>query len=93
MTPTFDGRLGLVQRVLPSYRAPFFDALAASCAGGLGLFAGQPCPGESIATAGQLNIARYGPARNLHFSAPSSPLYFCYQRGLLPWLRPARAGR
>ncbi len=87
MTNTFDGRLGLVQRVLPSYRAPFFDALAASCADGLSLFAGQPCPGESIATTGQLKIARYAPARNLHVSTPSSPLYFCYQRGLLPWLQ------
>ena len=37
-------RLGLVQRVLPSYRVPFFDALARACAGGLGLFAGQPRP-------------------------------------------------
>ena len=39
--PSFEGRLGLVQRVLPAYRAPFFEALAQRCAGGLGLFAGQ----------------------------------------------------
>ncbi len=82
----FSGRLGLVQRVLPSYRAPFFDALAAACAGGLGLFAGLPRADESIATTTQLQIASYAPANNLHFAAPSRPFYLCYQRGLIRWL-------
>jgi hypothetical protein len=83
---TFSGRLGLVQRVLPSYRAPFFDALAAACAGGLSLFAGLPRADESIATTTQLQIASYAPANNLHFAAPSGPFYLCYQRGLTRWL-------
>jgi glycosyltransferase involved in cell wall biosynthesis len=78
----FPGRLALIQRVLPSYRAPFFDALAAACTGGLTLFAGQPLPQESIATTRQLQIAKYQPAHNLHFLNPQSPFYFCYQRGL-----------
>jgi hypothetical protein len=75
--------LGLQQRVLPSYRAPFFDMLAAACAGGMSLFAGQPRAEESIAS-GEVQVADYAPARNIHFFKGS--LYFCYQRGLLDWL-------
>ena len=82
----FKGRLGIIQRVLPAYRAPFFDALAASCAGGLSVFAGLPRPEESIATTHQLRIAHYAFANNLHFASPASPLYLCYQRGLANWL-------
>ena len=86
MENRFGGRIGIVQRVLPAYRAPFFDALAASCTGGLSLFAGLPRAGESIATTTQLQIANYSPAQNIHFASPSSPLYICYQRGLTRWL-------
>lgn len=82
----FPGRLALLQRVLPSYRAPFFDALASACVGGLTLFAGQPLPDEGILTTTQLQIASYQPARNLHFSNPQSPFYVCYQRGVTAWL-------
>ncbi len=83
---TFNGRLGVIQRVLPSYRAPFFDALAASCAGGMSLFAGLPLPEESIATTDRLRLAEYARADNFHFAAPASPFYLCYQRGLANWL-------
>ncbi len=82
----FPGRLALLQRVLPSYRVPFFDALASACSGGLTLFAGQPLLSESIAVANQLKITSYQPAHNLHFFNPQSPLYACYQRGIIPWL-------
>src|SRR5690349_13350548 len=82
----FSGRLGLVQRVLPSYRAPFFDALAAACTGGMGLFAGLPRTDEAIAVTDRLHVAKYAFASNLHFGQPSSPLYLCYQRGVLKWL-------
>ena len=58
MTPLIPLRLGLQQRVLPSYRVPFFDALARTCAGGLGLFAGQPRPGEMIDTGANLQAAQ-----------------------------------
>jgi len=44
----FPGRLALQQRVLPTYRLPFFEALASACQGGLTVFAGQPSAGESI---------------------------------------------
>ncbi len=81
---TFRGRLALQQRVLPSYRAPFFDLLAESCEGGLSLFAGQPRPEEGIATATSLRITNYALANNLHLF--TGLLYLCYQRGLLHWL-------
>jgi glycosyltransferase involved in cell wall biosynthesis len=82
---TFDGRLGLVQRVLPVYRAPFFDALAAACAGGLGVYAGDARLDESINNAKSLNTAHWTHADNIHILRGS--LYLCYQRGLMEWLR------
>jgi glycosyltransferase involved in cell wall biosynthesis len=81
---TYPGRLGLQQRVLPSYRVPFFDLLAASCAGGLSLFAGQPRSQEGIVS-GQLQLAQHFPAHNIHILG--GPFYMmCYQRGLIRWL-------
>jgi glycosyltransferase involved in cell wall biosynthesis len=81
---TFSGRLGVQQRVLPVYRAPFFEMLAQACMGGLGLFAGLPRPEEAIPP-GELQIGRAFQARNLHLLG--GPLYFCYQRGLNRWLQ------
>jgi glycosyltransferase involved in cell wall biosynthesis len=80
----YQGRLGLQQRVLPNYRVEFFDALAEACEGGLGVFAGLPRPVEGI-TSGALHTARQFEAQNMHLL--SGPLYLCYQRGLLGWLR------
>jgi glycosyltransferase involved in cell wall biosynthesis len=79
-------RIGLQQRVLPVYRAPFFDALAEACGGELSVFAGQPRPDESISTANELQVGRLVRARNLHFLGPSSSFYLCWQPGLLRWL-------
>lgn len=82
----YDGRLALQQRVLPAYRAPFFDLLASSCTGGLGVFAGEPRPEEGINTSAELQTARFWKAHNRHFLSPSSGLYLCWQRGILDWL-------
>jgi len=79
----FSGRLGLQQRVLPSYRVAFFDMLASTCEGGMSLFAGQPRAEESILS-GKLQVAESAPAQNIHLFKGS--LYFCYQRGLSDWL-------
>jgi glycosyltransferase involved in cell wall biosynthesis len=79
----YPGRLGLQQRVLPSYRVPFFDMLTSACEDDLSLFAGQARAMESIAS-GELQIANYAPARNIHLLSGS--LYFCFQRGFLDWL-------
>ena len=81
---TFPGKLALQQRVLTAYRAPFFDALAQACDGGLSVCAGLPRPEESIAVTDQLHSAHYVSLRNSHIL--KGPLYLCYQRGLLAWL-------
>lgn len=84
--PEYPGRLGVQQRVLPSYRAGFFEALARACRGGLSVIAGQPQHDESIAVAGQLTAARFVAARNLHLGRVRQPYYLCWQRGLVEWL-------
>jgi glycosyltransferase involved in cell wall biosynthesis len=81
----FPGRLAVQQRVLPNYRAPFFDLLASACEGGMSLFSGLPRPGEGITTADELRVANYEVGENLHFFSDS--FYLCYQRGLLDWLK------
>jgi glycosyltransferase involved in cell wall biosynthesis len=85
-SPIFRGRLALQQRVLPAYRAPFFDLLAQSCEGGLSLFAGQPLPVESIAIAEVFSSANYTSAHNQHFRDPQSSLYICRQPEIINWL-------
>ncbi len=83
MTDRFGGRLGVQQRVLPSYRVPFFDMLAQACTGGLSVFAGLPRANEGI-TGGTPRTAKYTPARNVHLFGGS--LYLCRQPGLTDWL-------
>ena len=85
-TQIFPGRLALQQRVIPRYRAPFFDLLANSCEGGLSLFAGQPLPVESISTAKHLESAEILQTQNRHFLDPQSAFYLCWQRGIINWL-------
>jgi glycosyltransferase involved in cell wall biosynthesis len=84
MNQRFPGRLGLQQRVLPNYRVPFVDMLAAACDGGLGVLAGEARAAESI-TPGQLQAAQQFHAHNVHLLR--GPLYLCYQRGLIKWLQ------
>ena len=81
----FPGKLALQQRVLPNYRAPFFDLLASACDGGMSLFTGLPRPIESITTAKELRIANYVLGNNIHLFGGS--LYLCYQQGLMDWLK------
>ena len=80
----FPGKVGLIQRVLPAYRAPFFDTLADACQGGLGVFAGSPRPAEMIHTAEALDQAHLTRGVNLHLF--SGRAYLCLQFGLLRWL-------
>jgi glycosyltransferase involved in cell wall biosynthesis len=84
MSPVFDGRVGLQQRVLPHYRQAFFDRLAAACGDGLSVFAGQPRPNEAILAAEDLDQAQFWPACNRHIL--SGPLYLCSQPEILTWL-------
>jgi glycosyltransferase involved in cell wall biosynthesis len=80
----FTGRLALQQRVLPNYRAPFFDLLASACEGGMSLFTGLPRPVEGIATTDELQVADYHPGKNFHLFR--GHFYLCYQLGLSTWL-------
>jgi len=81
----FPGKLALQQRVLPTYRAPFFDLLAFACDGGMSLFTGLPRPDEGITTTDQLRIANYVMGENIHLF--NGPFYLCYQQGLMSWLK------
>jgi len=80
----FSGKLGLQQRVLPSYRAQFFDLLAQACEGGMSLFAGMPRPAESIVSTAQLQFTHYQSAKNIHLFGGA--FYLCYQLGIINWL-------
>ncbi|MBN2555539.1 MAG: glycosyltransferase family 4 protein [Anaerolineales bacterium] len=84
-TPVFLGKAGLQQRVLPSYRVPFFDELAGRCAQGLSLFSGDPRPDEAILSGASLSTAAYQKARNLHLFREGA--YLCIQPGILDWLK------
>lgn len=77
-------RIGLQQRVLASYRVALFDALAAECAGGMSLFAGQPRPDEMIDAGKIPEKAQLFTARNKHLFR--GPLYMCWQSGWRRWL-------
>jgi glycosyltransferase involved in cell wall biosynthesis len=81
---SFEGRVGIVQRVLPRYRAELFDMLAKQCKGGLGVFAGTARPGEHIPIAEKLDVAKWTRAENQHLF--NGPLYLCLQKNLLEWL-------
>lgn len=80
----FHGKVGLVQRVLPDYRAPFFNALGEACSGGLGVFAGDARPEEMIHTVDHLDQAHLTLGKNVHFLR--GRLYLCWQQGLREWL-------
>lgn len=81
----FIGRLAVQQRVLTPYRAALFEALAPACTGGLAVGAGAARREESIAESGALANARLTYLTNLHLLR--GPLYLCWQRGLIAWLR------
>ncbi len=81
----YPGRVGLQQRVLPSYRISFFDRLAKACEGGLSVFAGESRSEEAILKTDCLEVAHYASAHNLHILRGS--YYICLQLGLMKWLR------
>lgn len=80
----FDGRVGLQQRVLPAYRLPFVDRLAAACAGGLEVFAGAPDKGEGILTGAKPTNAVWLRAANQ--SLLGGPAWLLRQPGLDDWI-------
>lgn len=78
-------RVGVQQRVLPSYRVPFFDALARECPQGLSVFAGEARADEMVDSGAVLVDAHYFPARN--FNLLRGSLYSCLQINILDWLQ------
>ena len=87
---TIPVRMGLQQRVLPEYRAPFFELLARSCPQGLGVFAGEARPQEAITTFTQLQKAVYFPSNNVHLLSGSA--YGLLQPSFIHWLQIWRPG-
>ncbi len=77
-------RIGILQRVLPAYRARFFDLLADAFDGAVSVFAGEGRKTEMI-TGAFPEKARYHPAANIHLF--SGPIYGCWQGNLFNWLR------
>ena len=77
-------RVGIMQRVLPGYRAVLFDMLADAFDGKVSVFAGEGRNHEMIESAVPQK-AQYFPAKNYHFF--NGALYACWQAGLLKWLR------
>ena len=76
--------LAIQQRVLPSYRIPFFDALAAECSQGLHLISGQPRPEESIDSQVLPVKTSFTRTENIHLLR--GRWYMCWQKGLISWL-------
>ena len=78
-------KTAIQQRVLPSYRIPFFDALAAECEKGLSIFAGEPRAIEGLEFGARPAIAKFQPGKNTHLF--SGRFYLCWQAGMMNWLR------
>lgn len=78
-------RVGLLQRMVPSYRAGVFSMLAQNLAGQFSLFAGEPQPDEHVHTAEIIAFVNWYHAKNIHLL--SGKFYVCWQVGLMRWLR------
>jgi len=78
--PLFGGHLVVQQRVLPSYRVPFFERLAADCRK-LTVLAGTPRPGEAITPAKGMDRAEWQNLNNRHMG--KGGLYVCTQPDLI----------
>jgi len=77
-------RIGVMQRVLPPYRVPFFDALANEFNGNVSVFAGEPRKSEALKGYVAPQSARMWRGKNHHLF--NGPLYLCWQSGLMKWL-------
>jgi glycosyltransferase involved in cell wall biosynthesis len=80
-------RAGIQQRVLPAYRAPFFDSLARALPGELSIFAGAPRPGEAIPQADSLQAAKWVKAGNRYLGR--GKFSAIWQSGWREWLADA----
>ena len=81
----FPGSICIRQRILPQYRVPFFDLLAARCDGGLWVVAGVADQHESVDSERRLQVAKLVPVVNKQSGAGVFTRY--RQPGLLEHLR------
>lgn len=88
MNEVIHGRVCLLQRVLPSYRVPFFKALGANCEKGLYLAAGKPRTSENIMTIDSIEKVNISSIKNIHLFQNST--YLCWQTGLVRWLKKSK---
>lgn len=82
---TAEKRLGIVQRVLTSYRVPFFDKLAEATEEDVSVFAGQPMEQETIKVSEALKKAKLYKANNRYLGGEQR--YVLWQSNVLSWLR------
>ncbi len=80
----YSGKVVIQQRVLPSYRAPLFEAIAERCPNGLTLFVGEPREEEAVNTASSLKNGNLVKANNQHFFR--GKFYLCRQNGFIDML-------
>lgn len=78
-------RIGVIQRVLPTYRQPFFERLAIVSGATLSVFAGKPLPDEGLKCVDRLSGVELFSAVN-HYWQGSLGLV-CWQNRLWNWLR------
>ena len=78
-------RIGIQQRVLPAYRAEFFDLLADAYQGLVSVFSGEARPDEALGELADLKIAVQFRAVNQHLFHGAA--YLCNQRGIHTWLK------
>ncbi len=79
-------RLGIQQRVLPDYRAVFFETLGQHAPRGLAVFGGKPLPQEGIKPLSELRGVQLFWGKNFHLYNPNHPLFLCWQKDLSSWL-------
>jgi len=77
--------VGLLQRIVPSYRAELFSMLGEAFHEHFSLFAGDARRSENVHPAGDIAHVKRFAARNIHILEGKT--YFCWQGGLMPWLR------
>ncbi|MEW6403325.1 MAG: glycosyltransferase family 4 protein [Chloroflexota bacterium] len=80
----FAGLVGIIQRVLATYRQPFFEKLATTPELRLSVLAGQPLLCEAIQTADVLRIGSLRATRNHYLRGPAE--FLCWQSGVIDWL-------
>lgn len=78
-------RVGLQQRVIPSYRVPFIQKLAGLPQVELHVFAGLPRAEEMISSVSDIPGVPFKLGRNIHLFRNS--MYLCYQTELVPWIK------